>query len=197
MHTCQLVKVWLFKHTRKAQYSWPTAPALKSTATATTTATSTATAAATTQATATGSKGNAKAKVVAAQPRRLHATTITAATASNPRHSSNRVGGSGGDSSSSSKGTNPAVHTTVAAFLKKLDLAHYADKFAAAGIDDAALCQIIDDVEDAAADGGGYGDDGSEDDGPNPAEELIIRVGARGGGAVKLRKALVKGGPKA
>lgn len=274
------------KHTRKAQYSWPTAPALKSTATAITTATATATA--TTKATATGSKGNAKAKVVAAQPRRLHATTITATTASNSRHNSNRVGGSGGDSSSSSKGANPAVvdragrrsedtsiasraaasdaarvikaieaqaeaaaatlkaeqenaaaaersalaavakekaeeeeakkatlrlaaasqkaeavssgglqHTTVAAFLKKLDLAHYADKFAAAGIDDAALCQIIDDVEDAAADGGGYGDDGSEDDGPNPAEELIIRVGARGGGAVKLRKALVKGGPKA
>ena len=36
------------------------------------------------------------------------------------------------------------LHTTVAKLLKRLDLQHYADKFAAANIDDARLNEIID-----------------------------------------------------
>ena len=88
-------------------------------------------------------------------------------------------------------------HTTVAALLKKLELTHYADKFASAGVDDEALANLVDHIEDSIDGGGGSSDDDSDGaGGQSLLETMIAKVGARGGAAVKLRKAFVKGGPK-
>eukprot|EP01043_Picozoa_sp_COSAG02_P009753 COSAG02_NODE_334_length_24367_cov_6.715634_20_plen_636_part_00 len=69
---------------------------------------------------------------------------------------------------------------SVAALLKKLDLEHYADEFAATGIDDDALAEMIaiinDDPEEGALEVG----------------RLVDEVGVRGGAAVKIRRALSK-----
>jgi hypothetical protein len=67
--------------------------------------------------------------------------------------------------------------TTVAKFLKRLELDHYADKFVAAGISSASLNELIDFASD------------EPDEAAAEVEELIAAVGARGGASAKLRKA--------
>jgi len=67
---------------------------------------------------------------------------------------------------------------TVSKLLKSLEIEHYAEGFEAAGIDDAALAEIIDIVNEDAAEGA------------EEVEKMISEAGVRGGAAVKLRRAL-------
>jgi ATP-dependent RNA helicase DHX57 len=74
-------------------------------------------------------------------------------------------------------------HTTVANLLAHLELEHYAEKFAAANIDDATLCDLIDFVEDDA------------DEAAGELDAMIESVGAKGGAAVRLRQAMLSKNP--
>lgn len=69
---------------------------------------------------------------------------------------------------------------SVATLLNKLDLEHYTDGFAAAGIDDDALAEIIAIIND------------DPEVGAVEVDRLIDEVGVRGGAAVKIRRALSK-----
>lgn len=67
---------------------------------------------------------------------------------------------------------------SVASLLEKAELQHYGEAFAAAGVDDAALEEIVAIVNDDAVEGA------------EEVERLITECGVRGGAAVKLRRAL-------
>jgi hypothetical protein len=69
---------------------------------------------------------------------------------------------------------------TVTALLGKLDLEHYAEGFANAGIDDDTLAEVIAIVND------------DSEEGAVEVDKLIADAGVRGGAAVKVRRALSK-----